>query len=83
MRTCQDIAGILPKAENAADIEVLGTDLELPGDSPGYTVTGVGCGRDGLAEQHGWIHPPLEATMNPARSQFVLPSIASGSISRT
>ncbi len=37
---CQDIAGILPEAENAADIELAGSDIVLPGDSPGYTVMG-------------------------------------------
>ncbi len=40
MQTCQDFAGTLPQAENAADIELVGTDIKLPGDSPGYTVTG-------------------------------------------
>lgn len=35
---CQDIADITDEAENPADFELVGTDIKLPGDSPGYTV---------------------------------------------
>ncbi|MDO5735886.1 MAG: hypothetical protein Q4P15_05380 [Propionibacteriaceae bacterium] len=35
---CQDIAGILPEGENAADIELAGTDIQIAGAAPVYTV---------------------------------------------